>query len=75
MWAQDLYIYRKAVRTKDGRLPPRAGARRLSHIRMPPHPWTAPHLRTPPYSDTSPRMEDVKVYRRERKKQNPWMPH
>jgi len=23
MWAQDLYIYRKAIRTKDGRLPPK----------------------------------------------------
>ena len=27
MWAQYLSIYRKAVRTKDGRLPPRASGR------------------------------------------------
>ena len=46
MRAQDLSIYRKAVRTEDGRLPPRAGARGLSHVRTP------PHLRTPPYSDS-----------------------
>ena len=65
MRAQDLSIYRKAVRTKDGRLSPQAGARGLSHVQMPPHLWmpphlrtpphlwTPPHLRTPPYSDTS----------------------
>jgi len=55
MRAQDLSIYRKAVRTKDGRLPPppepvlgdsvMSGRLLISHVRTP------PHLRTPPYSD------------------------
>ena len=65
MRAQDLSIYRKAVRTKGGRLSPRAGARGLSHVQTPPHLWTPPHLRMPPYSDTSPRMEDAKEHKRE----------
>jgi len=54
MRAHDLSIYRKAVRTKDGRLSPRAGARGLSHVRTPPHFWTPPHLRTPPHFRTPP---------------------
>ena len=59
MRAQDLSIYRKAVRTKDRRLSARASARELSHVRTPPHLWTPPHfwtpphLQTPPYSDRS----------------------
>jgi len=65
MPAQDLSIYGKAVRTKDGRQSPRAGAWGLSHVRTPPHLWTPPHLRTPPYSNTSPCTEDAKEHRRE----------
>jgi len=45
MRVQVLSIYRRAVRTKDGKLPPRAGARGLSHVRTPP---PVCHVRTPP---------------------------